>query len=81
MPNRQQPEPATDEQRVERRRKHRDPKAPEDWERIALERVTGRVKELTDQQNTANEAVVSGGWEDDVLRRLERRIRELAVKE
>lgn len=80
MPDRQQPESATDEQHVERRRKHRDPNAPEDWERIALERVTGRVKTLTDQQDTANAAVVSRGWEDDVLRRLERRIRELAAK-
>jgi hypothetical protein len=80
MPSRQQPESMTDKQQIERRRKHRDPNAPDDWERIALERVTDRVKSLTDQKSTANDAVVSGGWEDDVVRRLERRIRELAAK-
>lgn len=80
VPTRRQQEAGTDHQRVERRRNHRDAQAPEDWERIALQRVAGHVKSLTSQGATASEPTVDGGWEEVVLRTLRRRVQELEPK-
>jgi hypothetical protein len=63
----------------ERRQKLREPQAPADWEQIVMQRMAGRIKSLTSDA-TAGAEGPGGGWEDTVVRRLQRRIQELDSK-
>jgi len=79
VPHRRPSEVPTAPEQLERRQKPREPQASADWEQIVMQRMAGRIKSLTSDATTAAEAP-GGGWEDTVVRRLQRRMQELDSK-
>jgi hypothetical protein len=79
VPHRQPSTVPTAPEQPERRQKPRDPQASADWEQIVMQRMAGRIKSLTSDA-TAGAEGPGGGWEDTVVRRLQRRIQELDSK-
>ena len=80
MPDRQRPVAAGIPERIERRRRPRDPQAPTDWEQIVLQRMAGRVRSLVNDAAPAAESTIDNGWEDAALRALQRGVRALDGK-
>jgi uncharacterized coiled-coil protein SlyX len=77
VPDSQRPKAARNDERIERRRRERDPHASENWEQIVLQRMARRVTSLSNTIPPAAESRAAGSWEDAALRALQQRIREL----
>ena len=79
VPHRRPSKAPPNPEHVERRQQPRDAQTPTDWEQIVMQRMAGRIKSLTNDTSPEAQSA-AGGWEDAVLRRLQRRMQELDSK-